>query len=217
MNRQFKTDGIILKKINFNDADQILTVLTCDRGKISCIAKGCRRLKSKFCGRLETLYEVRLTGFEGRDLSHLDEIELLDARHLFDLHLSAKSALFTIAEITHRLIPDGQQTEGAYPLLLETICAIGKTPDKSEMFVGAYLIKLLTLLGFMAPFRIKTDIPCPTMTKWGAFLQEKPFGEIARIAANKKEYSKLWDLLNSALRDILNSPLKSEAFLRHSV
>ncbi|MBN1258357.1 DNA repair protein RecO, partial [Candidatus Peregrinibacteria bacterium] len=90
MNRQFKTDGLILRKSNLNDADQILTVLTRDRGKISCIAKGCRRLKSRFCGRLEILYEVRLAGFEGRELAHLDEVELLDARSLLDCGLTAK-------------------------------------------------------------------------------------------------------------------------------
>jgi DNA repair protein RecO (recombination protein O) len=75
MEKQKKTKGIVLRRFNLNEADQIVTVLTEDEGKVSLLAKGSRRLKSKFCGRLEPFYHVSLNYFQGRELGHLDEAD----------------------------------------------------------------------------------------------------------------------------------------------
>ena len=152
MNRQFKTEGIVIKKINLNEADQIVTVLTKDLGKISCIAKGCRRAKSKFCGRLELFYQVRVSAFQGRNLGYLDEAEPISATEFHDACLRTKSILFYIAELTNKLLQDEQQIEGAYTLLCDTLKTMNADNDKSELVLYAYIIKLLSLLGFMAPW-----------------------------------------------------------------
>ncbi len=152
MDKHFKTEGIVIRRVNFDEADQILTVLTRDYGKINCIAKGCRRIKSRFCGRVELAYQVELSCFQGRNLDHLDEVDILDARQLFDLDLKTKSILFYITEITNKLIQDGQHIEGAYTLLLYTLDHLNHDQHKNEVILYAYLIKLLTMLGFMAPW-----------------------------------------------------------------
>ncbi len=51
--KQVSTEAIILRRISFGEADRILTILTPDKGKISLIAKGVRRSKSKLAGGLE--------------------------------------------------------------------------------------------------------------------------------------------------------------------
>ena len=50
---QYKDYGIILKAINFGEADKLLTILTKSKGKIRAIAKGIRRARAKFSGSLE--------------------------------------------------------------------------------------------------------------------------------------------------------------------
>jgi len=152
MNRNIKTEGIVIKKINLNEADQIVTVLTKDLGKISCLAKGCRRTKSKFCGRLELFYQVQVTAFQGRNLGYLNEAEPISPMQFHDACLRTKSILFYIAELTNKLMQDEQQIEGVYLLLCDTLKAISESDDKSELVLYAYTIKLLSLLGFMAPW-----------------------------------------------------------------
>jgi DNA repair protein RecO (recombination protein O) len=44
------TQGVVLTRINYAEADRILTVLTEDFGKVSLIAKGTRKEKSKLAG-----------------------------------------------------------------------------------------------------------------------------------------------------------------------
>jgi DNA repair protein RecO (recombination protein O) len=47
------TKGIILTRIDFQEADRIITVLTPDHGKVKAIAKGVRRTNSKMAGGIE--------------------------------------------------------------------------------------------------------------------------------------------------------------------
>ncbi|MBN2087510.1 DNA repair protein RecO [Candidatus Peregrinibacteria bacterium] len=152
MNKNIKTEGIILRRINLNDADQIVTVLTKDMGKIACMAKGSRRTKSKFCGRLEMFYQVKVAAFQGRNLGYLDEAEPIIHRKFHDACLRSKSILFYIAELTNRLIQDEQQIDGVYELMLNALDQIEKNNEKSDLVLYAYTIKLLGMLGFMAPW-----------------------------------------------------------------
>jgi DNA repair protein RecO (recombination protein O) len=62
--KQISTEGIILKRINFSEADRILTVLTSDMGQVSMLAKGVRKSKSKLAGGLEI--------FSFSDINYID-------------------------------------------------------------------------------------------------------------------------------------------------
>lgn len=152
MNKHKKTEGIILKRINLNDADQILTILTKDLGKISVFAKGCRRAKSKFCGKLDLLYQVKIDTFDGRNLSYLNEVETIQSWEFHRADLRTHSILFYIAELTNKLVQDEQQIEGVYNLLVDAFSQIDSDNEKSELVLYAFTIKLLCLLGFMAPW-----------------------------------------------------------------
>ena len=152
MNKNIKTEGIILRRVNLNDADQIITVLTSDYGKMSFFGKGCRRTKSRFCGKLETLQQIKITAFQGQNLAYLNEVESLAPRSLSETELRTQSILFYLAELTNRLIQDHQQIEGVYQILSDTLDCIDRESDKSELALYAYVIKLLSLLGFMAPW-----------------------------------------------------------------
>src|SRR3954468_11171776 len=51
--QKFKTQGIILNRTEYGEADRILTFLTANHGKVKAIAKGVRKLKSKLAGGIE--------------------------------------------------------------------------------------------------------------------------------------------------------------------
>ncbi len=64
--RPFSTEAIILRRTNYGEADRILSLLTPERGKISAIAKGVRKPKSKLAGGLELFAQCDITIMEGR-------------------------------------------------------------------------------------------------------------------------------------------------------
>ncbi len=61
-----KTEAVVLRSIRYAEADRILHLYTPHRGRVSAIAKGVRRARSRFGGRLEPFFRLRLELHEGR-------------------------------------------------------------------------------------------------------------------------------------------------------
>jgi len=60
------TDAIVLTRIDYGEADRILTLLTPDHGKLRLIAKGVRRIRSKLAGGIELFSISNITFIKGR-------------------------------------------------------------------------------------------------------------------------------------------------------
>lgn len=246
MKKNLKTTGIILRKFNLNEADRIVTLLTKEEGKIDCIAKGARRLKSRFCGRLELFNHVQINGFRGRSLISLNEVDVIDAFSATK-DIEQHKVLFYLAEITHKLIQEDQQVEGVYPLLRETLEHLRET-DRHEIILHSYLTKLLTMTGFLSPWNkcatcddsliaekpiwlcmTHANVVCGNckkagdqllelpLIKWINFMQHYPLSEALKVKVEEKEHRAVWQWLNGVIGNILSKPLKSEAFLQEVV
>lgn len=63
---QLVTKAIILSRTDYGEADRILTLLTPDYGKLSLLAKGVRRVKSKLAGGIELFSISEITYIKGR-------------------------------------------------------------------------------------------------------------------------------------------------------
>src|SRR5436190_708408 len=61
-----KTEAIVLRSLRYGEADRILRLYTLDRGHVGAIAKGVRRASSRFGGRLEPFFRLRIELHEGR-------------------------------------------------------------------------------------------------------------------------------------------------------
>lgn len=64
--KQYTTDGIVLTRTNFGEADRILTFLTPNHGKVKAIAKSVRKSQSKLAGGIELFSVSQLTVIVGR-------------------------------------------------------------------------------------------------------------------------------------------------------
>jgi DNA repair protein RecO (recombination protein O) len=64
--RQFRTQAIILNRTNYGEADRIIKFLTPDHGKVSAIAKGVRKTKSKLAGGIELFSVSDISFIPGR-------------------------------------------------------------------------------------------------------------------------------------------------------
>src|SRR3982750_1524351 len=61
-----KTQAVVLRSIRYGEADRIVHLYTPHRGRIGAIAKGVRRSRSRFGGRLEPFFRLDLVLHEGR-------------------------------------------------------------------------------------------------------------------------------------------------------
>jgi len=66
MKPQQITTGIVLARIDYGEADRIITLITPDAGKLRLMAKGVRRIKSKLAGGIELFSVTSITYIRGR-------------------------------------------------------------------------------------------------------------------------------------------------------
>ena len=75
----YNDQGIVLRSYSFGEADKIVILLSPNRGKLRTVAKGVRKTKSRFGGRLETLTHVDLVLYEGKNLDMITQVSIIEA------------------------------------------------------------------------------------------------------------------------------------------
>ncbi|HEY8550635.1 MAG TPA: DNA repair protein RecO [Vicinamibacterales bacterium] len=111
------TDALILRTYKLNDADRIVVFLTRDRGKKRGVAKGARRLRSRFRGALEPLTRASIVYFEkeSRELVSLNEADALRSP-LAAHHPEALGYVGYLAELMDEAAPDSDPNERLFRL-----------------------------------------------------------------------------------------------------
>ncbi|MDP2711451.1 MAG: DNA repair protein RecO [Solirubrobacteraceae bacterium] len=66
MTGALKTEAVVIRSLRYGEADRILHLYTPHRGRIAAIAKGVRRSKSRFGGRLEPYFRLHMVLYQGR-------------------------------------------------------------------------------------------------------------------------------------------------------
>ncbi|MGH9063603.1 MAG: DNA repair protein RecO, partial [Acidimicrobiales bacterium] len=64
----YREEAVVLRTYKLGEADRIVVLVTAGRGKVRAVAKGVRKTKSRFGGRLEPPMHVALQLYSGREL-----------------------------------------------------------------------------------------------------------------------------------------------------
>jgi DNA repair protein RecO (recombination protein O) len=146
----FKTEAIVLRSIRLGEADRVLHLYTEDRGRVGAVAKGVRKVKSRFGGRLEPLSRVKLVLHEGR--SDLCTVTAADTVHA---HASLREGRATIERATEacdavlRLFDAAEPNRPAYNLLCHELALLDSSAAASRRAQAlAFRLKLLLAAGF---------------------------------------------------------------------
>jgi DNA repair protein RecO (recombination protein O) len=115
---KFKTEAIVLRSIRYGEADRVLHLYSATRGRIGAIAKGSRRPKSRFGGRLEPFFRLQLVLYEGRgDLATVTSADTVAAHAELRSSGPALTAAARACDAVLRLLDSEQPNIGAYNLL----------------------------------------------------------------------------------------------------
>lgn len=90
--------GIVLRSYPFGEADRVVVLLSPNSGKIRTVAKGVRKTKSRFGGRLEPFTHVDLVLYEGRNLDTITQVAVLEPFPRLRTDLDAVVAAGTMVE-----------------------------------------------------------------------------------------------------------------------
>jgi DNA repair protein RecO (recombination protein O) len=145
-----KSEAIVLRSLRFGEADRILHLYTPNRGRLSAIAKGVRRSKSRFGGRLEPYFRLELVLYQGRsDLLTVTSAETIDGHPRLREHAGALDGASRACDAVARLFDDGDPHRGAYHLLANELGLLDADPARATRANAlAFRLKLLLAAGF---------------------------------------------------------------------
>jgi DNA repair protein RecO (recombination protein O) len=145
-----RTEAIVLRSIRYGEADRILHLYTPDHGRVSAIAKGARRTRSRFGARLEPFFHLRAILYQGRsDLLTVTSAETLDAHGPLRERAASLDAAARACDAVARLFETDDPSPAVFHLLANELWLL----DHDERTAGAahqlaFRLKLLVAGGF---------------------------------------------------------------------
>lgn len=129
----FKTQAIVLRSIRYGEADRVLHLYSAARGRIGAIAKGSRKPRSRFGGRLEPFFRLDLVLHEGRgDLATVTGVHTVDGYPNLRSSGPAISAAARGCDAVLRLLDSAEANPAAYNLLCRYLSLLDGQDEGAE-------------------------------------------------------------------------------------
>jgi DNA repair protein RecO (recombination protein O) len=160
----YETEAIVLRAIRYGEADSVLTLYTRERGRVSAIAKGTRRSKSRMGGRLQPGVRVHLGLHEGRgDMATVRQAQVVEPHAGLWVEGYRLRAAGSVLEATMRVLAEQEPNEGAYNLVCRALALLATAPPRDvpprhEPVVLGFHAKLLVVAGIVP--RLATCTGC---------------------------------------------------------
>src|SRR5580765_2218556 len=142
-----RTQGLVLRTYPLTETSLIVHWLTSDFGRIATVAKGARRPKSAFRGKLDLFHlcDLLVTRSRRSELHTLKEVSLIDA------HGTLRNDFDRLRKVVYAaaLVEQATETDSPVPELFELLISFVQAVarDATETLVLAFELKLLSLLG----------------------------------------------------------------------
>lgn len=147
-----KTEAVVLRSMRYGEADRILHVYTPHRGRMSAIAKGVRRARSRFGGRLEPFFRLQIELHEGRgELLTVTGAQTVNGHSSLRENAHALDAAARACDAVGRLFETSEPHPGVFNLLCRKLSLLDEKPAAATRASAlAFRLKLLVAAG-LAP------------------------------------------------------------------
>lgn len=146
-----ESEAIIIRTYSLAEADKIVVSLARKAGLIRAVARGARRLKSKYGAGLEPYTLVNLSFYEkeGRELHSLREAEIV--RSYFHLHgnVEVSGALGHMGELLLEFAPPHEPNEKLFRMVKACLEALAHNTEDWRAILIYFELWLLKLAGFL--------------------------------------------------------------------
>jgi DNA repair protein RecO (recombination protein O) len=146
-----RTDAIVLRSIRYGEADRILHLYTPDHGRLSAIAKGARRARSRFGARLEPGLHIRAVLHQGRsELMTVTAVDTVATHAGLRDHAATLDAAARACDAVTRLFETGDPHPEVFALLANELALLSADPANARPGNGlAFRLKLLLAAGIV--------------------------------------------------------------------
>ena len=147
----FESEALILRTYNFAEADKIVVCLTREAGVIRGVAKGCRKLKSRFGASLEPFTLVRISYYqkENQELASISTAEIVTSHFDLSSHAETLTGLAYMGDLVLEFSPPHHVNEKLYRMVKACLEAISQSQQDMPLILRYFEIWLLKLEGYL--------------------------------------------------------------------
>ncbi|MBM3679384.1 MAG: DNA repair protein RecO, partial [Actinobacteria bacterium] len=156
VSRSTTTESVVLRSFRLGEADRVLHLYTAEHGRLSAVAKGVRKTKSRFGARLEPFSHVEIVLHRGRG-----EMQTVTGASLVRSHDRIRSDGYRLQagtvglEAMLKLYTEEERNEKAFLALTRFLDALDGVVSRSgarpslEPVLLSFQLKLLWLSGYL--------------------------------------------------------------------
>lgn len=147
MSKSLRTDAIMLRRTNYGEADRILQVITPDNGKISIIARGVRKEKSRLAGGIELFAVCDLVLHLGN--GELATLTGAKTKQVYDKIILDYNRLQFAYEAIKQISKASEMLAESdfYELLKQVLSSLNEADVKLKIIQSWFYLSLARLLG----------------------------------------------------------------------
>jgi DNA repair protein RecO (recombination protein O) len=164
----YNAKGIIIREVEFNEADKILTILTDNLGLITARASGIKSMKRKdLSGAKLFIYGDYILTKKG-DLYNIRECNIISFFSNIKNDLESLSLGYYILEIAGNMAIEEEQDCDILRLTLNTLFSLNQNKLDKKILKAAFEMKMATQIGYEPQINIPKD----------SFLEEEYFFDL---------------------------------------
>jgi DNA repair protein RecO (recombination protein O) len=137
----YRDTGVVLRTYRLGETDRIVVLMTAHHGKVRAVAKGVRKTKSRFGGRLEPISHVSLLMYEGRQLDVINQAESIDHLRSVREDLDRLTRAVALLEVVDQVAQEGEPDPRLYQMLVGALRTLAAQP--APLLVPAFYWKVL--------------------------------------------------------------------------
>lgn len=157
----YRTLGLILKKEDKGDADQLFTIYTKDFGKLGILGKAVRKISSKLRSGVDIFYLSETEFIQGKIYKTLTDAILIEKFVNIKTDLKRLRIACKVSKILDDLVKEQESDYRIWQLLKETFRGLNKLEivgEKLELLYYYFFWNLVSFLGYQP--ELHTDSIC---------------------------------------------------------
>ncbi len=180
-NRSSATEAIVLKRSNVGESDRIVTLLTPEQGKVTCIAKGVRKLTSSQRAYLEPGNLVTVYLVETSSMPILTQTKLLSDFSNAKKDLQRLKQLTQVLEIVDKLFPEGVEEIELFQTFITILKQLSQ-PKVHFLQIQEELSQVLVQMGYQP----LSETPYKSIIEYVSSVADRPLRSFEYMTVKSK-------------------------------
>ncbi|WP_195970639.1 DNA repair protein RecO [Clostridium thermobutyricum] len=192
----FKTSGVIIKSADYKENDKLLWIYTEELGKITAIAKGAKKNKSRLFSVTSPLCYSDYVVFKGKNLFNLQEGKIINSFKGLMSNLDKLTYASYVCELIDIGLEDGEIDKNLYIEFIKTLYLLDTDAIDYELLIRSFELKLLKATGY--GINLETCSICKRKIRTSKYINLQSYGGICEncnkdhsIHISKEAYSAL--------------------------